>query len=258
MHWLFGMHHAPLPEALLDRFFSALSLGALYAVFCLLLYFALEPFVRRTWPQVLIGWSRLAAGGWRDPLVGRSVLLGGAMCGLSTLGFLLLGPLHRAFDLPLPQPSAVNWSLLSTSRIMVSDLAMRLPNALFNGLFFLMLLVLLRLLLRRNWLSYLVFALLLNLIISVQTGSWQIGLMVGLPTVVIWTVTLVRGGILAFTVGLFLWFLISNLPLTLDFTQMYATPSVILIGGIVLLLAGALSTALGGRSLLGEDLDRGR
>jgi len=258
VHWLFGMHHAPLPEALLDRFFSALSLGALYAVFCLLLYFALEPFVRRTWPQVLIGWSRLAAGGWRDPLVGRSVLLGGAMCGLSTLGFLLLGPLHRAFDLPLPQPSAVNWSLLATSRVMVSDLAMRLPNALFNGLFFLMLLVLLRLLLRRSWLSYLVFALFINLVISAQTGSWQIGLMVGLPTVVIWTVTLVRGGILAFTVGLFLWFLINNLPLTLDFTQMYATPSLILIGGIVLLLAGALSTALGGRSLLGEDLDRGR
>jgi hypothetical protein len=39
-------------------------------------YLALEPYVRRTWPEMLISWSRLLAGGWRDPLVGRDVLIG--------------------------------------------------------------------------------------------------------------------------------------------------------------------------------------
>jgi hypothetical protein len=42
-----------------------------------LLYVALEPYVRRTWPEILISWSRLLAGGWKDPLVGRDVLIGG-------------------------------------------------------------------------------------------------------------------------------------------------------------------------------------
>jgi hypothetical protein len=32
--------------------------------------------VRRVWPEMLIGWSRLVAGRLRDPLVGRDVLLG--------------------------------------------------------------------------------------------------------------------------------------------------------------------------------------
>jgi hypothetical protein len=258
LHWVFGMHHTPLPGPLLDRFFTALSLGSLYAVFCLVLYFALEPYVRRTWPQVLIGWSRVAAGGWRDPLVGRSVLLGGAMFGLSALAGQLVAPLHRAFDLPPPQPQAVNWTLLAASRDMVSDLAMRVPNALFNALFFLMFLVLLRLLVRRAWLSYLLFLVGFVLIMLAQIGDWRVGLMVAPPTAAIWTVTLVRGGILAYTVGLFLSFLVSNVPLTLDVTQMYVTPSLVLIGGIALLLAAALGTALGGRSLLAEEVEPGR
>src|SRR5689334_1773936 len=41
-----------------------------------LLYVALEPYVRRTWPEILISWSRLLAGGWTNPLVGRDVLIG--------------------------------------------------------------------------------------------------------------------------------------------------------------------------------------
>lgn len=258
VHWLFMAHHAPLPEALLDRMFSAISLGAMYALFCLLLYFALEPFVRRTWPQMLIGWSRLAAGGWRDPLVGRSVLLGAAMFGLTSLSGLLLGPLFRAMDRPPPQPDAVSWTALSTARGLVGEVAMRLPNALFNALFFVMLLVLLRLLLRRAWLTYGVFGLLVALIVSVQGGGWIAGVTIGVVMALLWTVTLVRGGILAFTSGLFLSFLLGSVPLTVDVTQMYAAQSIILIGGVVLLLAGALSTALGGRSLLRDEIDRER
>jgi hypothetical protein len=39
--------------------------------------------VRRRWPARLISWSRLLAGGFRDPLVGRDVLVG---CLLATFG----------------------------------------------------------------------------------------------------------------------------------------------------------------------------
>ena len=41
-----------------------------------LLYIALEPQLRRVWPETMIGWSRLLAGSVRDPLVGRDVLIG--------------------------------------------------------------------------------------------------------------------------------------------------------------------------------------
>lgn len=41
-----------------------------------LVYLALEPWVRRYWPQSMITWSRVLAGKWQDPLVGRDVLFG--------------------------------------------------------------------------------------------------------------------------------------------------------------------------------------
>ena len=39
-------------------------------------YTALEPYARRRWPQMLISWSRLLEGRWRDPLIGRDLLIG--------------------------------------------------------------------------------------------------------------------------------------------------------------------------------------
>ena len=39
-------------------------------------YAALEPHVRRRWPESLISWTRLISGRWRDPRVGRDVLIG--------------------------------------------------------------------------------------------------------------------------------------------------------------------------------------
>ena len=58
-----------------DHFGSIYTLLVTPVVFWLM-YIALEPFVRRRWPGMLIGWSRLLAGNFRDPLVGRNLLVG--------------------------------------------------------------------------------------------------------------------------------------------------------------------------------------
>jgi len=41
-----------------------------------LVYIAIEPAVRRRWPRILISWSRIATGKWKDPMVGRDILAG--------------------------------------------------------------------------------------------------------------------------------------------------------------------------------------
>jgi serine/threonine-protein kinase len=51
------------------------------------LYLALEPWVRRRWPQTIISWSRLLSGQFRDPLVGRDILFS-TMLGNSALALL--------------------------------------------------------------------------------------------------------------------------------------------------------------------------
>lgn len=72
------------------------------------LYIAIEPFIRQTWPQSLISWSRLLAGEVRDGLVGRDLLFG---CALGA-GWTLLVQALYLFAGPKPLPLAVATELL--------------------------------------------------------------------------------------------------------------------------------------------------
>ena len=51
--------------------YSSVGAGAMAA----LMYLAIEPWTRRLWPHVMITWARLLAGRWRDPVVGRDLLV---------------------------------------------------------------------------------------------------------------------------------------------------------------------------------------
>ena len=57
-----------------QRFFVSIGLRLFVAGALYLLYLGLEPFVRRSWPTMLVGWSRVLAGRIRDPLIGRDIL----------------------------------------------------------------------------------------------------------------------------------------------------------------------------------------
>src|SRR5258708_35681806 len=89
--WLFGASHVPTFAKVFIFLFLAVSQALPWAGILWLLYIALEPYVRRRWPNTIISWSRvLSGGGLRDPLVGRGVL-GGI---LFRLGFKLLDQLQ--------------------------------------------------------------------------------------------------------------------------------------------------------------------
>ena len=89
--WALGAHHVSALEEF-DIFAIGLADAAMLGVFFWVVYVALEPFMRRHWPRMLISWTRLLAGGWKDPLVGRDLLVGasaGALIGI------LMGPIRR-------------------------------------------------------------------------------------------------------------------------------------------------------------------
>ncbi|MGB7923852.1 MAG: hypothetical protein WCF57_11465, partial [Pyrinomonadaceae bacterium] len=58
---------------------SSIQYALLIAGLFWLLYIALEPFVRRRWPARIISWTRLLAGDFRDPLIGRDILIGAVL-----------------------------------------------------------------------------------------------------------------------------------------------------------------------------------
>jgi len=73
--WFFKAHHvaSDAEQGLIE---NALAKAAFLCLVYWLIYLALEPWVRRYWPQTMITWSRVLAGKWRDPLVGRDLLFG--------------------------------------------------------------------------------------------------------------------------------------------------------------------------------------
>jgi serine/threonine protein kinase len=90
---LCGAHHVPtlsewaiLAESIRKGLFGTFVFGAVYL--------ALEPFVRRRWPGRIVSWTRLLAGNFRDPLVGRDILIG------AVFGTAMILTLHMAELLP--------------------------------------------------------------------------------------------------------------------------------------------------------------
>src|SRR5262249_49642893 len=73
--WAFGASHVPTLSEL--TLFAMGASGSLFGAGVLwLLYVALEPYVRRRWPDTMISWSRLLIGRFQDPRVGRDTLVG--------------------------------------------------------------------------------------------------------------------------------------------------------------------------------------
>ena len=63
----------------------------LYGLVHWVLYIALEPFVRRRWPFVLVSLTNLLSGRAHDPIVGRDVLFGVALGVAWVIGVRILG-----------------------------------------------------------------------------------------------------------------------------------------------------------------------
>ena len=81
--WAFGAHHVASSFEFEMIFANGLSNALLFGVFLWVLYLAVEPYARRNWPHMLISWTRLLGGGFRDPLVGRDLLVGAAGAALT-------------------------------------------------------------------------------------------------------------------------------------------------------------------------------
>ena len=46
------------------------------ALLGLAFYLAIEPHMRKSWPEMIISWTRLVSGRWSDSLVDHDVLIG--------------------------------------------------------------------------------------------------------------------------------------------------------------------------------------
>jgi len=89
--WVLGAHHVSSEEEF-GILVTGLASAAVMGGVAWLVYIALEPIMRRYWPGMLVSWTRLIAGNWKDSLVGRDLLVGASSGALIAI---LMGPIRR-------------------------------------------------------------------------------------------------------------------------------------------------------------------
>jgi hypothetical protein len=226
----------------------ALCTAVFYGVIMWTVYLAFEPYVRRHWPRTLISWSRLLAGEWRDPIIGRDVLVGAAL-GVAwvltgRMVDLIGGGLHE------PWPTWTDESLLLGTRDAIGAWLKRGPHHVRDGLLFFSLLFLLRLVLRER-LGAAVFVLLLTAPLALQGDMFWLGVLAGLIIYGLAAFVVIRYGLLALTVG----FCVSGLigpPLSLHTGAWYFGNIIFLFGSGIAIAGWAFYTSIGGRRFWGS------
>ncbi len=259
VQWLFASHHVPTEyEAII--FISGVRGMLFWACFFWVVYVAFEPFVRRRWPGRIISWSRLMAGDFRDPLVGRDVLLGAVfgfgfiLCNfyLSDLVTKWLGyaPAVPWFDFPATQFLGIRSFVLSLTRQIFGGLLQ--PFVL---LFFLFLLYII---LRRDWLAAAALWAIVTLALSLTGGNeGPAGVPFSCLGAFLFVWVLYRYGLLATAVAIFVLHLNIFFPVTSDFTAWYAGDFVPALFIVLALACYGFYTSLAGQKLFRGDILEG-
>jgi serine/threonine-protein kinase len=249
--WVSSAHHVPSSSEL-GLFMGHLVWWVYFSCFIWVLYVALEPYVRRRWPATLISWSRLLAGGFRDPLVGRHLLVGclsGAFSPalLDRLGWFV--PLWLGY--PPEQPRAGSLWPFFGPRTIIGELATAVLFAPFFWLAILFVLVLLRALLRKTKLAAVGFVLLIAVLIGGSQGDPAL-VVAGLVFLAWGMFLLIRFGLLAGLANTVIYHIVATFPLTTQGSAWYWGIS---LTGILLIAALTLYgfyTSLGGRPIFGS------
>lgn len=245
-------------SAFLGVFFNNLALRILGAAGVWLFYMAIEPYVRRLWPDSLIAWSRMLEGRLRDPMVGRHLLFG-ALVGMVISAFQFLPSAAPWFGLPRPEPfggGGGEFVALGGFGHTVAVYFGIARQSLTGPVSIVLVVLLLRVILRRPWLAYLVFLGILVVLVSLSGAPLPIKLAIILIQALN-VLVLMRLGLFAMLISSLFseW---DRLPLTVDPTSWYFPYAV-----VTMLLFAAVAIygfviSLGGR-LVFKDLvpDRG-
>lgn len=234
VEWALRAHHLATP-AEQDLLSAGLAEAAFAGVLFWVLYLALEPWVRRYWPQMLITWSRVLAGRWRDPLVGKDILFS-VLFGLL---YLLVFLCFRLTMLRLGDPPEWDFGLrnLMGARGIGYVLVNHLSEAIGFGLVLLLLLFLLRAVLRKQLLAAAGFVAVMTVVKLVQSPHAVVS---AFFWVVIWGIIvtiMLRFGLFALILTLCVLDTLSETLLTPDFSAWYGQSSLAI---VVILIALAV------------------
>ena len=255
--WGFATHHlADTSEFLL--LITGLQSALFWSCFIGIIFLALEPYLRRRWPERIISWNRLLAGDFRDPLVGRDLLIG------AVFGSFWVAMMY--FRVALPRWLGVYQGipdLMDTFKLGVAGTGAfanmfisQVTASIAQAFMIVFLLLFLSLLLRREWLGIGVGTLILiALFVSPEIAqSHWIGIAGIALSVMTFVFCAVRFGPLALMAMFAVFHLWVFYPITTKLTAWYASSFVL---ALIILLSMAIYgfyISLGGQKVFGGKL----
>jgi serine/threonine-protein kinase len=247
--------HVPSPGKELSTLYVAVRYALFVSVCLWLIYIALEPYVRRSAPRLLISWSRLLSGEFRDPMIGRDVLVGGLL-GLGHTAAIYLGfGLVERFEKPgFPLPS-LNVDTLRGFRVMLMNLlGNNLVVSIFAGLSYLFFLLLMYIIVKKPRLAgILMWLTIFTIQILFFARSWYL-LITSVLISTLLVVTTARFGLLAAMVWQFFFMLSFSWPLTTSFSLWYSSAAILSLTVLTGLALYGFYTSLAGQPLFREGI----
>jgi serine/threonine-protein kinase len=254
---LIGARHVPVLSEELGLVYHIVAFALFSAALICLLYIALEPHVRRRWPKLIISWSRLITGGFRDPMVGRDLLIGGLL-GLVHTSIISLGmvlPLWLGLE-GRPGLFANPIGFTGIRSLLSFFLASNVVISIFVGFAFLFVLLLLLILLRNQRVAIVGLFLVTFTIEALAFASsgpklyWIASMLIS----VLVAITVSRFGLLATMAFQLFFFLTLAYPLTSDFSVWYAEAVVFPFAITLALAIYGFYTSLGGQPVFKGSL----
>jgi serine/threonine-protein kinase len=253
--WALGTHHVTALFGEVNLFVSALQAALYWAGMAGFMYLAFEPYLRKSAPERVISWTRLLSGDWRDPLVGRDVLVGGmAGIGVNILAVVIIQWLPSWLGRPAPSlnlvtgqgPGGGPFVGVGGFPDMLFD---KLSESLIAAFILSFLILFLGLLLRRKWLG--VAAIWLILMVANIIGSQNqtsIELAAGCLALSGFVLIAARFGVLAM-ISMWLFIDIMNRPVTTDLSAWYASEFVLYAAMLIGLAIFGCYTSTAGQKL---------
>lgn len=214
-------------------------------------YVAIEPLVRRTWPRMLIGWSRLLEGRKNDPIVGRDILIGLA-------AGVLLSLVWEATALwPGARPLQMTTTPLSGTRHAAYYMLFGVVEATMRVLGLATLLLSLNALLRNHIrIAVALASVLLGLsFLDDPTGPVAARVICAAVFAGVAMFLIFRFGLLALSACAYAMLLLRNLPITADSTAFYFGRGLIATLILLALATYGFVASLGGKRLLPQLAD---
>jgi serine/threonine-protein kinase len=249
--WLCRGHLAPSFDTF-GLFILAISGGLFVAGMTWLLYLALEPWVRRRWPQTLISWSRLLSGQVNDPLVGRDLLFGVLLGAVWILVFQIryVVMIHMG-----AAPFLFADDYLLGGRQALGIWLFQIPTSILGALQFFFLLLGLKVLLRKDWLAAVGFVTFFTVLRTLGGSYAKVEVPAHVIVYAIAVLIVYRFGLVSLAVAIFTIDMLANVPFTADFSAWYASTSILALLSVVAIGSWGFYHSLGSETLWRPEVE---